>query len=67
MLKRRFTGAGDVERALQLVAQSDGLLRTKQLAKQYFDQAVGQLTFIVPSTYQYALINFIQKLQQRIE
>lgn len=43
MIKRKFENTGDVERAREIVAASDGLEKTKDLAAQYCSKAMDAL------------------------
>ncbi|XP_057370174.1 all trans-polyprenyl-diphosphate synthase PDSS1-like [Daphnia carinata] len=67
MIQRRFNQPGDVETAFYLVHRSDGLQRTKELASQYCDDALTQLTHLSPSSYQQILYTLTLELLNRMK
>jgi decaprenyl-diphosphate synthase subunit 1 len=67
MIMRRFSNSGDVERAFELIVQSDGLQRTKELAQQYCDQAINQLQQLTVSPYQQALVTLTHHVLHRMK
>ncbi|XP_054256946.1 all trans-polyprenyl-diphosphate synthase PDSS1-like [Macrosteles quadrilineatus] len=56
MIMRRFQEPGDVEKALELVYNSDGLDETRYLAERYCLKATEKAELIHESPYQQALI-----------
>ncbi len=64
---RRFTDAGDVERAFELVVRSDGLQRTKELGQEYCNSAVHHLQQLAPSPYQQALVSLTHQVLHRMK
>lgn len=66
MIKRKFSGVGDVERARLLVGKSQGIARTMALASKYSELAMAALTDIVGSSpTQLALLALPQVLLTR--
>ncbi|XP_060068095.1 all trans-polyprenyl-diphosphate synthase PDSS1-like [Ylistrum balloti] len=57
MIMRRFSLEGDVERAREMVANSNGVEQTRMLAEEHSKEAVYQLSHLAPSTYKDALNN----------
>ncbi|KAL2433479.1 putative hexaprenyl pyrophosphate synthase, mitochondrial [Exophiala dermatitidis] len=45
LVGRKFAEEGDVQRARDLVAQSDGLEQTRALAQEYADKAIASISF----------------------
>ncbi|XP_046454606.1 all trans-polyprenyl-diphosphate synthase PDSS1-like isoform X2 [Daphnia pulex] len=67
MIARRFKEPGDVETAFQLILQSDGMNKTKELATEYCDDAVKQIAQLSSSPYQQFLFTITHKLLNRIK
>ena len=65
MMERKFKEAGDVERAEQRVNQSDGIGRTKHLARVHAEIAMEAALQFSPSLYRDALINLARKIVRR--
>lgn len=65
MMDRKFKSDGDVERAVELVAQSDGIERTKELARVHSEIAMEALLELESSVYRDALINLTHKVVSR--
>ena len=57
LLARELSHPGDLERALTLVDESDGLRKTRQLAEQFTRKAVVQLEVLPGSIYKDSLMN----------
>lgn len=55
MIMRRFSMEGDVEKARQMVADSNGVEQTRILAEENSKEAVYQLSHLAPSVYKDAL------------
>lgn len=62
LIERRFSKAGDVEKALDCVHNSDGLEQTKLLAQKYCLEAVRYANTLQDSQYQKALISITEKV-----
>ncbi|XP_064410769.1 decaprenyl-diphosphate synthase subunit 1 isoform X2 [Latimeria chalumnae] len=60
LIMRRFSLAGDVERAWQYVLQSDGVQQTTYLAQQYCNEAIRQISKLQPSPERNALIQLTE-------
>ncbi len=67
LILRRFKEPGDVETSFQLVLRSEGLQRTKELARQYCNDAVRQITQIAPSIYQQGLVKITDEILHRMK
>lgn len=67
MIMRRFQEAGDVQRALELVHQSDGLEQTMFLAKQHCQEAIKVISSLKSSPEQKALITITDKIMSRVK
>ena len=65
LVARRFRRAGDVEAALALVAASDGLQRTRELAGSYSEAAVTSLQHMRGSGHKQELLNMAETLANR--
>lgn len=58
MMERKFKHENDVERTIELVEISDGIGKTRQLAKQHAQQAVNAIVSVLPaSDHRSALVN----------
>lgn len=62
MMDRKFKSEGDVDRAVDLVFQSDGIERTKELARVHSEIAMEALLELDSSMYRDALINLTHKV-----
>ena len=60
MIMRRFSGERDVAQAFDMVTKSEGIEKTRQLARQYCDKAVGILDKLAPSSELLYLKNLIE-------
>lgn len=56
MIARRFSEPGDVERAYAYVMRSEGLTKTKELARKHIDAALEHIAHLDPSEEKHALI-----------
>eukprot|EP00980_Cylindrotheca_fusiformis_P006307 scaffold1352_cov144-Cylindrotheca_fusiformis.AAC.13 len=65
MIDRKFSKDGDVERAQELVFESDGLEQTKHLARLHAEIAMEALLELEGSVYRDALINLAHKVVSR--
>ena len=66
LMDRKFKHDGDVERTLQLVRQSDGIQRTKDLAQVHVELAIESiLKSLGPSAYRDALVLLAHKVVDR--
>jgi solanesyl diphosphate synthase len=65
MMDRKFSNEGDVERAQQLVFESDGLEQTKHLARLHAEIAMEALLELDDSVHRDALINLAHKVVSR--
>ncbi|KAK4316742.1 hypothetical protein Pmani_012122 [Petrolisthes manimaculis] len=67
MIMRRFQEPGDVQRALELVHQSDGLEQTVFLARQHCQEAIKVINSIKSSPEQKALITLTDKIMTPVK
>ncbi len=65
MIARKFESPGDVEEALELVNQSDGLLRCKNLAQVHAEMAMNAIQILPESTAKQCLIALACKVITR--
>jgi geranylgeranyl pyrophosphate synthase len=65
MMDRKFKQEGDVERARQLVFQSNGIERTKQLARVHAELSMEAAMELDNSSHRDALINLAYKVVRR--
>eukprot|EP00934_Nitzschia_sp_Nitz4_P004847 Nitzschia sp. Nitz4//scaffold2_size372955//87439//88839//NITZ4_000384-RA/size372955-processed-gene-0.483-mRNA-1//-1//CDS//3329546659//4837//frame0 len=65
LMDRKFKEAGDVPRAQTLVLDSDGLERTKQLARVHAELAMDAVLELEPGQYRDALVNLAFKVVTR--
>jgi geranylgeranyl pyrophosphate synthase len=68
MMARKFSNAGDVERANELVKSSKGLDRARQLAEDYVRQAIGNIDALGPckSTHAEEARRALRQLCERV-
>jgi hexaprenyl-diphosphate synthase len=64
-IQRKFVQEGDIETTLQYVIQSNGMERTKNLARVHAEYAVQALSVLQPSIYRDALIHLAYKVVSR--
>jgi len=67
MIARRFTKPGDVEKAYDFVLQSDGLDRTRSLAREHCDSALSAIDFLADSKYKWALASLTDTVINRLK
>lgn len=60
MIARRFSQPGDVERAYSFVMSSEGLVKTKELARKHVDAALKQIAGLSQSEEKRALISLAE-------
>ena len=65
LIERKFSEAGDVNRAVELVRQSDGIERTKDLAHVYVELAIDAVMEIEASPYRDSLVHLAYKIVDR--
>ncbi|WFD25103.1 tRNA dimethylallyltransferase [Malassezia nana] len=65
LVSRRFSEAGDVEQALELVHRSQGLTRTAQLARYHTEAAHRALAVLPPSDARAALAQLCEQIVTR--
>jgi geranylgeranyl pyrophosphate synthase len=65
MMDRKFKNEGDVERARQLVFESEGIERTKQLARIHAELAMEAVLELDDGVHRDALINLAYKVVRR--
>jgi len=65
MINRKFKEDGDVERAKELIFQSEGLERTKDLARVHAEAAMEAALTLGDGVHRDALINLAYKVVQR--
>jgi geranylgeranyl pyrophosphate synthase len=64
-MDRKFKEAGDVDKAVELVFQSSGIERTKELARVHADYAMDALLMLHPSPSRDALLHLANKVVVR--
>lgn len=67
MVERKFSGEGDVERTIEVVNRSNGLVRTAELAKHHADQAVKALDVVPDSEAKSALVRLVTGVLERVK
>lgn len=65
MVTRKFRGSGDVDQALKLIMKSQGIARTKDLARAHADHAIKSLMILKQSEFRDALIHLAYKVVNR--
>ena len=65
LMDRKFKNEGDIDRAVELVGASDGIERTKQLARVHAELAMESALEMSDSVYRDALINLAYKVVSR--
>jgi len=66
LLERQFKEAGDLEEALMLVAESSGIARSQELAKQYIAIAVQELQDLPTSESHQSLVDLADYVISRL-
>ncbi|KAK2722206.1 all trans-polyprenyl-diphosphate synthase PDSS1-like [Artemia franciscana] len=67
LIMRRFSQPGDVQTALECVLNSDGLERTKELARQHCQEAQRQARQLNPSEFRNGMEALAQLVLQRLK
>ncbi|XP_022084715.1 decaprenyl-diphosphate synthase subunit 1-like [Acanthaster planci] len=67
MIMRRFSEPGDVERAKEAVAKTDGIEQTRYIANQHSQEAKRQISRLTPSPARQALIELSQRVVTRLK
>jgi len=67
MIARRFNKPGDVEKAFEFVLQSDGLDRTRELAREHCDSALSAIEPLTDSKYKWALASLTDYCLNRLK
>ena len=65
LIDRKFREEGDVERAVELIHATDGIERTKQLARCHAEKAMDAALSFTPSLYRDALVQLAHKVVAR--
>ncbi|KAF8323795.1 terpenoid synthase, partial [Clavulina sp. PMI_390] len=65
LINRRFKGEGDVDKARNMVLNSNALARTRDLARDYSNKALEALDRLPPTTSKQALENLAAKVVDR--
>lgn len=65
LVGRKFSGAGDVQKAREIVAESTGLQQTRALAQEYVDKAIEAIAFFPDSEAKTGLIEMCTKVMKR--
>jgi hexaprenyl-diphosphate synthase len=65
LIRRKFKQDGDVDRAVELVLASNGMERTKNLARVHAECAMEALLVLKPSLYRDALVHLSSKVVSR--
>lgn len=66
LIEREFSEMGDLEEALVLVKESEGISRSQELAKQYAAIAVQELKHLPPSASRQALMDLTDYVLSRL-
>lgn len=66
LIARKFSEPGDVERARELVTQSDGLRKTRELAERFAGEARRGVELLPESEAREALIALTKKVVERV-
>ena len=66
LINRRFGKDGDVEKAFEMVLESDGMEETKVLAKKYADAAVHSIRILKESESKQGLYNLLDAVIDRM-
>jgi len=67
MIARRFSKEGDAEKAFQFVLESDGLDRTRSLAREHCDLALNAIESLTESKYKWALASLTDSVINRLK
>ncbi|KAL6246275.1 coq1 putative hexaprenyl diphosphate synthase [Rhinocladiella similis] len=65
LVGRKFAEEGDVQRAREIVLQSDGLKQTRALAQEYADKAISSISFFPPGEAKDGLEEMCVKVMKR--
>jgi len=66
LIERQFQEAGDLEAAIALVKDSQGIVRARELAAQHAQAAVNHLASLTPSASREALVNLTEYVLKRL-
>jgi hexaprenyl-diphosphate synthase len=66
LIARKFSEPGDVERAREMVTESDGLEKTRKLAERFATEARKGVELLPPSEAREALIALTKKVVERV-
>ncbi|XP_038046592.1 all trans-polyprenyl-diphosphate synthase PDSS1-like [Patiria miniata] len=67
LIMRRFSEPGDVERAREAVAKTDGIEQTRYIANKYSQEAKRQISQLTPSPASQALTELSQRVITRLK
>ncbi|MGK7912411.1 MAG: solanesyl diphosphate synthase [Synechococcus sp.] len=67
LLARELSNPGDLEHALTLIGDSDGLQRTRKLAEEFTHKAIAQLDILPGSIYKDSLTNLTRYNLDRLQ
>lgn len=67
LIDRKFREEGDVEKALDLINLTDGIERTKELARLHAEHAMDAILPFTPSKYRDALVQLAHKVVARTQ
>jgi len=65
LVQRKFKNNGDVDKAIEIVHESDGISRTQNLAQVHAELAVDAIMQLEQSDYRDALVNLALKISKR--
>ena len=65
LIDRKFRQDGDVDRAVELIYSTDGIERTKELARRHAELAMNAILPFTPSIYRDALVQLAHKVVAR--
>ena len=65
LIDRKFQHDGDVDRAVQLVANTSGMERTKEMARVHAEMAMDAILELKPSVHRDALVHLANKVVAR--
>lgn len=67
LISRRFSHAGDIDIAWKCVNESNGILKTRELAEKHCQQAIFSISHLNNSSYKHNLIDITEMVLNRLK
>jgi len=66
LIEREFAEVGDLAQAIALINASDGIQRSRDLAKSYAKQAIASIEWLPNSAHKHALLDLVPYILNRL-